>query len=85
MSNSTPQPGTYAKGDDVKVANTPAKAVALAFAGYKPVSDDAAESASAETATGPSSTSATPDAPSGTPVTAVPRPPAGARATTTTP
>lgn len=50
------EPGTYAKGDDVKVATTPAKAVALVFQGYKLKSekvDEAAAPAAPVTDTAP--------------------------------
>lgn len=38
-------PGTYVKGDDVKVATTASKAVALVFQGYKLKSESVDEGA----------------------------------------
>jgi hypothetical protein len=40
MTENSYAPGTYAKGDDVRVANTSRDAVALVFEGFKPVADE---------------------------------------------
>lgn len=69
MSESNEYPtGVYAKGDDVKVANTASRAVALAFEGYKLQTDEVPEPTPAASAS-VSSTSPVPD------VSAKPRPP----------
>lgn len=44
------EPGTYAKGDQTKVATTAADAVALVWDGYKRVETDAPEAPAAEPA-----------------------------------
>lgn len=54
--------GVYVKGDDERVANTPARAVALAFEGYKLKSDESAEEAPEVTET-PAVVEPKPDAP----------------------